>query len=93
MLKIAPAPSWRNLKKNNMQALIRKNDSFGKATYFTIVGMNVDDCFDHVSDLNNHAYHCQTGSHFWLVATREEGVWYSVVDGRKLSDEYIKELL
>ena len=76
-----------------MQALVRKNDSFGKATYFTIIGMNMDDCFDQVQELNNHAYHCQTGNHFWLVATREEGVWCSVVDGRKLSDEYVKELL
>lgn len=76
-----------------MNALVRGNDSFGKATYFIITGMNIDDCFDQVQELNNHAYHCHTGNHFLIIATRIEGIWYSVFDGKELSNEYVKELL
>lgn len=75
-----------------MLGLIRKTDSFGKTTYFTIVGMNESNCFDQLRDLNSHARECETGSKFAFIAYRNGGKWFSI-DGQELSNEYINKLL
>lgn len=75
-----------------MTGLVRKSDSDGKVSYFTIVGMNEDDCFGQVSELCAHSRECGTGNRFYLVATRKEGVWYDI-EGKPLSDEYVRTYL
>ena len=69
-----------------MTGLVRKSDSDGKVSYFTIVGMTESDCFEQVSELSSHARQCDTGNKFYLVATRQNGIWYDI-EGKKLSDE------
>ena len=75
-----------------MTGLVRKSDSDGKVSYFTIVGMNEDNCFSQVSELCTHARECGTGNRFYLVATRQSGVWYDI-EGKTLSDEYVRTYL
>ena len=75
-----------------MIGLVRKKDSFGMLSYFTIVGLTEDDCFGQVSELSWHSRHCDTGNRFYLVATRKDGVWYDI-EGKKLSNEYIRTYL
>lgn len=75
-----------------MIGLVRKSDSDGKVSYFTIVGINMDDCERQVSELCDHARHCDTGNKFYLVATRQNGVWYDI-EGKTLSDEYVRTYL
>lgn len=75
-----------------MTGLVRKSDSDGKVSYFTIVGMNEDDCFGQVSELSRHSRQCDTGNRFYLVATRKDGVWYDI-EGKPLSDAYVRTYL
>ena len=75
-----------------MTGLVRKSDSDGKVSYFTIVGMTEGDCFDQVSELSSHARQCGTGNRFYLVATRQNGTWYDI-EGKTLSDAYIRTYL
>ena len=75
-----------------MLGLIRKSDSFGKTSYFTIVGANESSLFDQLCELNSHAYECETGNEFALIAHRIEGKWLSV-EGKEWSNDYISELL
>lgn len=75
-----------------MIGLVRKSDSDGKTSYFTIVGMDVSDCEGQSSELNRHARTCGTGNRFTLIATRQTGVWYDI-EGRRVSDEYIRPFL
>lgn len=75
-----------------MTGLVRKSDSFGMVSYFTIVGMTESECFDQVSELISHARQCNTGNSFYLVATRQNGIWYDI-EGKTLSDTYIKTYL
>lgn len=75
-----------------MTGLIRRSDSFGKTSYFTIVGLDERACFDQLRELNSHARECETGNQFALIAYRIEGKWFSV-DGKELSYNYIKEFL
>ena len=75
-----------------MTGLVRKRDSDGKVSYFTIVGMTEDDCFGQVSELCTHSRECGTGNRFYLAATRQNGVWYDI-DGRQLSDDFIRPFL
>jgi hypothetical protein len=75
-----------------MLGLIRKSDSFGKTSYFTIVGANESSCFDQLCELSSHAYECETGNEFALIAYRIEGKWFSV-DGKEWSNDYVSELL
>ena len=75
-----------------MIGLVRKTDSFGTVEYFTIVGMTETDCFEQVSELTFHARECDTGNKFYLVATRQNGIWYDI-QGKQLTDEYIKPFL
>jgi hypothetical protein len=75
-----------------MTGLVRKSDSDGKVSYFTIVGMTEDDCFSQVSELCTWSRKCGTGNRFYLVATRQNGVWYDI-EGKTLSDEYVRTFL
>lgn len=60
-----------------MIGLIERRDSFGDISHFTIVGRNQSSLFDQMSELNSHAYDCDTGNHFKLVAYKENGEWFS----------------
>jgi hypothetical protein len=75
-----------------MRGLVRKSDSDGKTSYFIIVGINMDDCEHQVSELCDHARHCDTGNKFYLVATRQYDEWRDI-EGRTLSDEYVLTFL
>lgn len=75
-----------------MTGLVRKSDSFGMVSYFTIVGMTESDCFEQVTELNFHTRQCDTGNRFYLIATRQNGKWYDI-EGKELSDEYIRTYL
>lgn len=75
-----------------MLGLIRKSDSFGKTSYFTIVGANESDCFNQLCELNSHAYECKTGNEFALIGYKIEGKWFSV-DGKEWNNDYVSEFL
>lgn len=75
-----------------MRGLVRKCDSDGKVSYFTIVGINQDNCFRQVNELCDHARHCDTGNKFYLVATRQYDAWRDI-EGNTLIDEYVLTLL
>lgn len=75
-----------------MTGLVRKSDSDGKVSYFTIVGITDGDCFKQVSELSSHAKQCGTGNRFYLVAIRQSGTWYDI-EGKPLSDAYIRSYL
>jgi hypothetical protein len=75
-----------------MIGLIKKTDSFGDVSYFTIVGANESSLFDQMSELNEHAYYCDTGNEFILIGYRECDKWYTN-DGKPLDGMYVLELL
>ena len=55
-----------------MIGLIKKTDSFGDVSYFTIVGANEGSLFDQMSELNDHAYFCDTGNSFRLIGHTQD---------------------
>ena len=75
-----------------MTGLVRKRDSFGMLSYFTIVGTSEMDCHRQVSELNHYGDLCEILARFSLVATRQNGTWYDV-EGKPLSDAYIRTYL
>jgi hypothetical protein len=75
-----------------MTGLVRKRDSFGMLSYFTIVGTSEMDCHRQVSELNHYGDLCEIRARFSLVATQQNGVWYDV-EGEVLSNEYIRTSL
>lgn len=75
-----------------MLALIKKTDSFGCVSYFTIVGMSESDCFDQLVELNSHAYYCETGNEFRLVGYKTDNKW-ATIDGKPMDNYVVNELL
>lgn len=75
-----------------MIGLIKKTDSLGDVSYFTIVGANESSLFDQMSELNEHACYCDTGNEFRLIGYREYDKWYTI-DGKPLDGMYVLELL
>lgn len=75
-----------------MTGLVRKKDSFGMLSYFTVVGSNVDHIDAQVTELNHWGDLTEIRARFTLIATRQNGVWYDI-EGRQLSDEYIRPFL
>jgi hypothetical protein len=75
-----------------MIGLVRKSDSFGMLSYFTVVGSNIDHIDAQVTELNHWGDLTEIRARFTLIATRQNGVWYDI-DGRRLSDEYIRPFL
>lgn len=75
-----------------MLGLIRKVDSQHQVDYFTIVGINESSLFDQLVDLNDHAYNCDTGNTFRLIAHKDNGQWF-LNDGKMVSNEYISALM
>ena len=75
-----------------MIGLIRKTDSQHQVEYFTIVGINESSLFDQMVELNDHAYHCETGNDFRLIAHRDNGQWF-LNNGEMVSNEYISALM
>ena len=75
-----------------MTGLVRKRDSFGMLSYFTIVGKSEMDCHRQVSELNHYGDLCEIRARFFLVATQQNGVWYDI-EGKVLSNEYIRTYL
>ena len=59
-----------------MIGLIERTDSFGDVSYFTIVGANESSLFDQMSELNEHAYYCDTGNEFRLIAHKIGPQWF-----------------
>ena len=62
-----------------MIGLIERTDSFGDVSYFTIVGANESSLFDQMSELNEHAYYCDTGNKFRLIAHKVGTHWFDNV--------------
>lgn len=75
-----------------MRGLVRKKDSFGMLSYFTVVGSNVDHIDAQVAELNHWGDLTEIRARFTLIATRQNGVWYDI-EGRQLSDEFIRPFL
>ena len=75
-----------------MMGLVRKSDSFGMLSYFTIVGTSEMDCHRQVSELNHYGDLCEIRARFSLIATRQNGTWYDI-EGKPLSDAYIRTYL
>ena len=75
-----------------MLGLIRKVDSQHQVEYFTINGINESSLFDQMVELNDHAYNCDTGNVFRLIAHRDNGQWF-LNNGEMVSNEYISALM
>lgn len=75
-----------------MTGLVRKKDSFGMLSYFTVVGYNIDDIDTQVAELNYYGDMVEIHARFTLIATRREGVWYDI-EGKPLSDAYVRTYL
>ena len=75
-----------------MIGLIRKTDSQHHVEYFTITGINESSLFDQMVELNDHAYNCDTGNDFRLIAHRDNGQWF-LNNGEMVSNEYISALM
>ena len=75
-----------------MLGLIRKVDSQHHVEYFTITGINESSLFDQMVELNDHAYHCETGNDFRLIAHRDNGQWF-LSNGEHVNQEYINALM
>ena len=75
-----------------MLGLIRKVDSQHQVSYFTIVGINESSLFDQLVDLNDHAYDCDTGNTFRLIAHKDNGQWF-LNNGEMVNTEYISALM
>ena len=75
-----------------MIGLIKKTDSLGVVSYFTIVGANESSLFDQMSELNDHAYFCDTGNDFRLIGHKINEQWFDNV-GKILDNAYINDLL
>lgn len=75
-----------------MIGLVRKKDSFGMLSYFTVVGSNIDHIDAQVSELNHFGDMVEIHARFTLIATQQSGVWYDI-EGKKLSNEYIRTYL
>lgn len=75
-----------------MIGLVRKSDSFGMLSYFTVVGSNIDHIDAQVTELNYWGDLTEIRARFTLIATRQTGVWYDI-EGMRLSDEYIRPFL
>lgn len=68
-----------------MIALVRKTDSNGIKTQFTIVGFNCRDCYQQVDELNEYARTCDTGEDFTIIAWKHDQKWLSIYDGEILT--------
>ena len=55
-----------------MIALVKKTDSDGFETKFTIVGFDYNDCYQQVDELNEHARECGTGEDFTIIAYKHD---------------------
>lgn len=75
-----------------MTGLVRKRDSFGMLSYFTVVGFNLNHINEQVSELNHYGDLCEIMARFSLVATKQDGVWYDI-QGKIMSYDHIKTLL
>lgn len=75
-----------------MIGLIKKIDSFGDVSYFTIVGSSEADCFSQFYELNEHAYECKTGNTFYFIGYKTAGQWM-FVNGEPLDDDYVNMVL
>ena len=75
-----------------MIGLIRKVDSQHNVDYFTITGINESSLFDQTVELNDHAYNCETGNDFRLIAHRDNGQWF-LNNGEHVNQEYISALM
>ena len=75
-----------------MIGLIRKVDSQHNVEYFTITGINESSLFDQMVELNDHAYHCETGNVFRLIAHNYNGQWF-LNNGEHVNQEYISALM
>ena len=75
-----------------MIGLVRKKDSFGMLSYFTVVGSNIDHIDAQVTELNHWGDLTEIRARFTLIATRQTGVWYDI-EGKTLSDEYVRTYL
>lgn len=67
-----------------MIALVKKTDSNGIKTQFTIVGFNCRDCYQQVDELNEYAHECSTGEDFKIIAWKHDQKWLSIYDGEIL---------
>lgn len=67
-----------------MIALVKKTDSNGLKTQFTIVGFNCRDCYQQVDELNEYAHESGTGEDFKIIAWKHDQKWLSIYDGEIL---------
>jgi hypothetical protein len=67
-----------------MKALVKRTDSEGVITYFTIIGLDHNACFKQEDELNDHAYECKTGNTFMIIAWGQNNKWISIFDGKEL---------
>ena len=75
-----------------MIGLIERTDSFGDVSYSTIIGANESSLFDQMSELNEHAYYCDTGNRFRLIGHKIGEHWFDNC-GKILDNSYVNALL
>lgn len=68
-----------------MKALVKRTDSFGEVIYFPVIDPIEESCFDQVDELNSHAYECETGNSFMLIAFNNNGKWISIFDNKEIN--------
>ncbi|MBQ2418128.1 MAG: hypothetical protein II282_08050 [Alistipes sp.] len=75
-----------------MIGLIERTDSFGDVQYFTIIGANESSLFDQMSELNEHAWYCDTGNRFRLIGHKIGVRWFDNVGKLLDNSELIVKL-